>query len=503
MKRKTRSAHPASSHAEATPEQTTTHTTASRRTDRLRFRPDGTFRVLQLADIQDGPNVHPDTIRLIRAAIRESKPDLIVLTGDQIRGYDAAYIDTFVRRRGQAPGTGVRAVTKLEAWLNGITPKVEEARKHGLPDPTPGELKDDAVHKVRSTFQAFLEPIIEAGVPFAATYGNHDFQCGVSNAEQDDIYREFDGCMNPKSTGASDTDPLALEPGTFALPVSSSDGKRIAMSVMLVDSGDYADQHTQHADGQRVRRVPKLDIADSDGYGTPSPQAVAWLGDVERDLGASNGDGKPVPSIVFQHIAPVEFYDCLSQVPVWTPNAVEGTRSRIGRYYVLNQAVCRPGSRLCDPIGCADGNSGIIEAMRRAGGYFAMFVGHDHKNTFIGHVHGLDLGYTPTCGFTSYGPKSSLRAARCFEFNERDPSVYQTWLLSWGDLVARHSSNEARVFVEDHLPTSAPVVRNQLRRPGVFLTSIALLTLGMFHISKSRKTKSPGHATPHFSSIIR
>ena len=32
----------------------------------LRFREDGSFRVLQMADIQDGPNVLPDTIRLIR-----------------------------------------------------------------------------------------------------------------------------------------------------------------------------------------------------------------------------------------------------------------------------------------------------------------------------------------------------------------------------------------------------------------------------------------------------
>ena len=52
----------------------------------LRFREDGSFRVLQMADIQDGPNVLPDTIRLIREAIRKADPDLVVFTGDQIRG---------------------------------------------------------------------------------------------------------------------------------------------------------------------------------------------------------------------------------------------------------------------------------------------------------------------------------------------------------------------------------------------------------------------------------
>ena len=86
----------------------------------LRFNSDGSFRVLQLADIQDGPNVRKDTIRLIEAAIHEAHPDLIVFTGDQIRGYDPAYIDTFLRRRDEKPGTHVRAVTEFEAKLRGI-----------------------------------------------------------------------------------------------------------------------------------------------------------------------------------------------------------------------------------------------------------------------------------------------------------------------------------------------------------------------------------------------
>lgn len=81
----------------------------------LRFREDGSFRVLQMADVQDGPDVLPDTIRLIREAIREADPDLVVFTGDQIRGYDPAYIDTFLRRRGEEPGARVRAVTEIEA----------------------------------------------------------------------------------------------------------------------------------------------------------------------------------------------------------------------------------------------------------------------------------------------------------------------------------------------------------------------------------------------------
>ena len=41
----------------------------------LRFRDNGTFRVLQMADIQDGPDVNKDTIRLIEAAVRAADPE--------------------------------------------------------------------------------------------------------------------------------------------------------------------------------------------------------------------------------------------------------------------------------------------------------------------------------------------------------------------------------------------------------------------------------------------
>ena len=104
----------------------------------LRFREDGSFRVLQMADIQDGPNVLPDTIRLIREAIRKADPDLVVFTGDQIRGYDPAYIDTFLRRRGEEPGARVRAVTEVEAKLRGIKRRVHHVHA-GL------------LHNIRST----------------------------------------------------------------------------------------------------------------------------------------------------------------------------------------------------------------------------------------------------------------------------------------------------------------------------------------------------------------
>lgn len=160
---------------------------------------------------------------------------------------------------------------------------------------------------------------------------------------------------------------------------------------------------------RNTRRIRAAGIsADSDGYGTPSPEAVEWLKRVQRELGRRNGD-EAVPAIAFQHIPRQEFYDCLREVPAYTPNAVEGAREFAGHCYVLDRDVCRPGSRLGEAIGCADANVGEVDTLREAGGYFALFCGHDHKNSFVGHVHDIDLGYAPTCGFECYGPKSRFR----------------------------------------------------------------------------------------------
>ena len=84
-----------------------------------------------------------------------------------------------------------------------------------------------------------------------------------------------------------------------------------------------------------------------------------------------------------------------------------------GHCYVLNHEICRPGSRLGEAIGCADENVGEVDALREAGGYFALFCGHDHKNAFVGHAHGIDLGYAPTCGFECYGPSRAIAASAC------------------------------------------------------------------------------------------
>ncbi len=412
-------------------------------TKRLKFRKDGTFRVLQLADVQDGPEVSRDAIDLIEAAVAQADPDLVVLTGDQIRGYDPAYMSTFLSRRGSKYGDDIPVGIKFEKLLGGTS--YAETTHYG-------EGLEGARQKVRDTFAQFLGPIVSRGIPFAATYGNHDFQCGILPEEQDDIYREFSGCLNPKvdDSGQVQEGGIACEAGTFALPVESSDGTRTAMGIMMVNSGDFE---------------------PGGGYGAPSETAIRWLKDAED---AVSEPGSRTPSIVFQHIPAQEFYQCLKKVSPFTPYAVEGYRAFSDSCYVVNPEICRPGSKLGEGPCCSERNVGEVQQMRDAGGYFALYCGHDHKNTFIGHVDGLDLGYAPTCGFCSYGPKAEDHALRLFVFHEDQPQRYETRLLTYGDLIGRTVRDPARLLAGEYMISDMSSVRNLLRRPGVALGALVI-----------------------------
>lgn len=111
--------------------------------NKLKFN-NGRFRILQLSDIQEITRTNPDTVNLTREIISKTQPDLIVLTGDQIKGY-------------------------------GIT------MAHG-----------DSKTNAAITLNNILAPIKESGIPFTAVFGNHDV-FGEADAEfQWNIYKLYD-----------------------------------------------------------------------------------------------------------------------------------------------------------------------------------------------------------------------------------------------------------------------------------------------------------------------
>ena len=45
---------------------------------------------MQITDIQEIPKVSSDTMKLLNKAIFSEGPDLVVLTGDKLKGYSSA-----------------------------------------------------------------------------------------------------------------------------------------------------------------------------------------------------------------------------------------------------------------------------------------------------------------------------------------------------------------------------------------------------------------------------
>lgn len=57
----------------------------------MKFNKNGKFKIMQITDIQEIYNVTPDTLKLLENAVEKEKPDLVIYTGDQIKGYGVTY----------------------------------------------------------------------------------------------------------------------------------------------------------------------------------------------------------------------------------------------------------------------------------------------------------------------------------------------------------------------------------------------------------------------------
>ena len=143
----------------------------------LKFRDDGTFKIMLFADPQDDENLEETTTALMCEALDKYQPDLVVYLGDNTvaDGYDNQY-------------KAIEAVTK---------------------------------------------PVVDRGVPYSIVFGNHDEEHNVSKEDLLAIYQTFGNCLTydaaPEITGC----------GNCNLPVYSSDGLKIAFNLWMIDSNMY------------------------------------------------------------------------------------------------------------------------------------------------------------------------------------------------------------------------------------------------------------------------
>lgn len=163
----------------------------------LRFNSDHKFKIMQIADTQEIPAVSPDTLSLINNALDREKPDLVIFTGDQIKGYSKKF------------------------------------------------KKDPVI--IESTIDILVEPIAKRNIPFMVTYGNHDAQCGVDNRGQYKFYAKYDNFISGDLRNADDV-------GTADIQIYSSTEDKPVFELYIIDS------HGKAKDGAGYAPVDKKQI---------------------------------------------------------------------------------------------------------------------------------------------------------------------------------------------------------------------------------------------------
>lgn len=359
----------------------------------LRFNSDHKFKIMQIADTQEIPAVSPDTLSLINNALDREKPDLVIFTGDQIKGYSKKF------------------------------------------------KKDPAI--IESTIDILVEPIAKRNIPFMVTYGNHDAQCGVDNRGQYKFYAKYDNFISGDLRNADDV-------GTADIQIYSSTEDKPVFELYIIDS------HGKAKDGA--------------GYAPVDKKQIEWYVSRREQLKAENGDY--LPSLVFQHIPVPEFFDVIKKVPKGAKGAVPAYGEHENEYFVLNDETIAEGGFMLESPASPDVNTGEFEAMSEKGDVLGIYVGHDHNNSFVVNLKGVDLGYTQGAGFNVYGPGEN-RGVRIFELDETAPREYKTHTATFKELCGTKIKTPVKEFIYKHAPTSPRAVKPILIKVGIGIAAIA------------------------------
>lgn len=267
---------------------------------------------------------------------------------------------------------------------------------------------------VEKSITGFLQPVIDANIPFALVFGNHDGQGIMSNEEQMGFYRTFPGCLAQKGECLTGV-------GNYNLMLTDHTGEKNILNLWFFDSGSYA-----KVNGEK-------------SYACVAKDQLDWYLDASQKITKEN-NGEIVPAFVFQHIPVPEIYNCLTEVDEGTIGAV----SKNGKSYILNEEATTDGNFKelpCSPLY----NTGEFESWKEAGDVITAFFGHDHVNDFSGIYDGIKMTYIPGCGFYAYGDGYN-RGIRVLELDETDITNYTSHIIHFSDISSEKISNEKALF---------------------------------------------------------
>lgn len=291
----------------------------------LKFNSTGQFKIIQFADLHEHYSRNEKTIKFMEDTLNSEKPDLVILTGDNI---DGRYCFS------------------------------KESVKKAIAD--------------------IAKPMEERKIPWAVVLGNHDNEFSrVNRRDQMKIY------MSYKYNLSEAFSSVIGRAGDYNILIRDSKNIKPVFNIYLLDSGYYC----------------------LGGYGYIKQQQINWYKGLSAEL--KNKYGKVVPSLMFFHI-PLQ-----QQYKVWESGKAIGER---------NEKECPQKI-----------DTGLFSALVENRDIKGVFVGHDHRNDYMGSINGITLGYGHCTGDGGYGNKSLQRGARVFVINENNPEEFKTYISMIND----------------------------------------------------------------------
>ncbi len=379
----------------------------------LRFSKNGKFKIMICGDPHVKANLTTDllirkdfdTQALLKAALDETQPDLVVLMGDILSA-----------------------------------PSVEEFRKG---------------------FLRYTKPIRDRNIPLAYVNGNHDHdhESIIPIKEMLSIFQEYENCVAFNAT------PEIENSINYYLNILSSEDDTPKHNLWFIDSNNlYPD-----------RSISKYDCVHDD--------QIEWFEKESAKMKEANG-GKPLKSMLFQHIPVPEVYEFLRPAKPWElPVAVKGHGIRSDKYYVLKEGIKGyMGEGPCSP--CI--NNGQFASWKKAENIVGAFFGHDHMNDFEGYVDGIYLAQNKLSGLFAYtdGCRSGVRL---LTIDEKEPHLFESKMIRFKELGLYPTSlGPIKSWMTDRVSVNLTIARNVALVAG---GAIAAGVITKKIIDKKRKDK--------------
>ncbi|BEG97771.1 hypothetical protein BSYN_00360 [Bacteroides sedimenti] len=303
----------------------------------------GKFKIIQFTDIHwvkgSGYKKYNDsTLVLMRSLIKKEQPDLVIITGDVIVSWGAT-----------------------EEW------------------------------------KEVTLPMVEAKVPFAVTFGNHDTETDLTKLQALEVLKTIPYNITYNAEGG------ISGAGNCVLPIQSSDGSQNKWLLYLFDSHSY----------------PKNKMFGV--YDWIKPDQIEWYRN-QRDFYAKE-NGKVLPSLAFFHI-PLPEYDQILRI-----NSAIGTKE---------EAVCS-----------ANINCGLFSSFLEKKDLMGVFVGHDHNNDYLVDANGeISLAFGRKTGYAPAYKEVLERGGRVINLYE-DELCFNTYIETLNGILNEYTfeqKNRARSY---------------------------------------------------------